>query len=694
MVKNSRTYREISLLYIISLLLSIVTNFIIIIVMRFFGSEMYPFFITLYIWIAAYMLLLSVLLRGIRFDYLSFLSNRNMLIIISILTIGSRAMFLGMNEFISLDSLWYLDFGNFMANGNIPYYDFYFPYPPVFGYFIYLIYILVPSVDSFRILAISFDVLVVILLWRVVVRKSSSSWGNFVGLAYAMLPMSVIESGWNGHFESMVAFFVLLSVYFLLCNRHVLSGVLLGLATATKLFPGLLLPVFVFYFRTWRSRIEFVISTVISALLSLLPFLVPIWLRSDDTTATASFNDTSGIIEIMLKSVFDPTAHPLIITVLLFTGIGFLILAIIIQFLRDNDNDNVLPYNIVSGVFGVVLIAMGMIAGWYPLSLESRLVYWRYPADVGIVRAITAGAAGLVIISMAYRRWKRGELEWVSKETLLILVSTVLLLMLSMTREVFYGWYLLWSIPLLFLLNDRRLFLMAILALLLIYPSYTHDNFNSLGYEEERIWSEEFNSAQGWSKYINRSNSGIPSGVITAETYIDESRGHFSIDTSSVSDAQKLDNVSIVFKKNYAFRVEKETEFVIRLTCSWDPTFGQYADMSLDFFGEDTQGHAIKGTIIPMTSAITNLTNLLWRFSFSSILNCNTSCIIDELVLTVYPVRMGEYRYSIDYMYTTRAGPLNPRYILISITLVTISFAAYVLLNIELHWAVSGKRHC
>ncbi|MBD3405005.1 MAG: DUF2029 domain-containing protein [Candidatus Lokiarchaeota archaeon] len=692
MIESFQTSKNISILYLVSLALSIATNFVIMVFMRLVGSSMYPFFITMYIWTAAYMLLLSVLLRGIRLDYLSSIPEKYILALIIILTISSRTIFLGLTEYISLDSLWYLDFGNFMAHGNLPYSDFYFPYPPVFGYFIYFIYHLLPSVDSFRLLATFFDLLVVLALWKLAKQRTDSQWANFVGLAYAMLPMSIIESGWNGHFEPLVSFFVIISVYFLFLHRAVASGIFLGLATATKFFPGLLLPVFIFYFKTWRKRVEYVFSSVLTAVITILPFVLPALLTPSSGDTATNSSDTPSMIRLLLYSIFDPTSHPLVITLILLAGIGILFVIIIIQLLSGKGKENVLPYNIISGVLGIVLIAMGFIAAWYPLAPESRLVYWRYPADVGMVRGITACAAGLVIISIAFQRWRHGTLKIVSKETLMILTASVVLLMISIAREVFYGWYLLWALPLLFLLVDKRLMLMALLGLLLVYPSYTHDNFNSLGYEEEQIWNDDFTSIQGWNKYVNTSNSGIPTGVISAEAYVNESKGQFYADTTSVSEEFPLGNVSIVFRKDYDFRVEQETEFVIRAKCNWDPAFGRLADISLNFIGHDSENNEINGSIIPRTSIFTNLTNLLWRFSFSSLIDCNTSCTIDRLILTIYPVRIGEYLFSIDYIYTTHAGPLNPRYIFIGTTLITISFIAYVFLNIELARVVRIKK--
>ncbi|MEE9353523.1 MAG: hypothetical protein V3U94_03790, partial [Candidatus Thorarchaeota archaeon] len=173
---------------------SALLNILMAIAMRIVGSSMYPFFILIYVWIAVYAIFLSLILRRNRIAANPIIRKGVSLALLVVLTILVRLVFIGQTELISLDSVWYLDFGKFIQMDMMPYADFYFPYPPVFGYFIVVISNLAPSVDSFRILAALLDGAVLIVLWKIADRHAGPKWASFVALAYSLLPISIIES--------------------------------------------------------------------------------------------------------------------------------------------------------------------------------------------------------------------------------------------------------------------------------------------------------------------------------------------------------------------------------------------------------------------------------------------------------------------------------------------------------------------
>ena len=105
-----------------------------------------------------------------------------------------------------------------MLRGGLPYRDFYFPYPPVFVYVISAIGFLNGGVDAFRIFAVLCDVGILICVWKTMQNRFDNQNIRIVLLAYALLPMSVIESGWIGHFEPLTNLFMLVSIYFFLCS--------------------------------------------------------------------------------------------------------------------------------------------------------------------------------------------------------------------------------------------------------------------------------------------------------------------------------------------------------------------------------------------------------------------------------------------------------------------------------------------
>jgi len=670
----------------ILLAVSVLLNILMAIAMRIVGSSMYPFFILIYTWIAVYAVFLSLILRRNRIVENPLIRKGVSLALLVMLTILVRLVFIGQTELISLDSVWYLDFGKFIQMNMMPYADFYFPYPPVFAYFIVVIFNLAPSIDSFRVLAALLDGAVLIVLWKIADRHAGPKWASFVALAYSLLPISIIESGWNGHFEPLANLFMLLSLWFIFDGRHRLSSLALGLAVATKVYPLLLAPIFFFYIKSWRKRIEFAVVGTSTTALTFLPFIIPVWMRGGTVPpngATPSSSSTD-LFSSLLGFLTSPQYPTLVVSIIVFALVSLGIIMIVRQLAQDNPKSNHRVYHWAVLFAGAVLVVMGLAAALYPLSPLSRYVYWRYPPDIGIVRGASAVFIGSLIMMMGYRGLRKKTTITVSTNSMVLLVSGALLLIMTMSRGVFYGWYLLWPLPMFFLLRNKKLAIFTLLCLLLIYPSYTHDNFASLGFEENRLWQDEFTSMDGWVPYVNISGTGLQPNLVEAGVRSNGGLGEFWFDTSDVSNASRLENVTISYTKSVQIDFNIDIEFVTRMTASWDPTFGRYADISLMYEGHDEYGHRINGTIIPMISLMTNLTFVLWRYSFSIAEVPVNAGTIDNLTLVVYPVRSGYAFYGVDFFYTTYYGLLNPSFFLFMPIHMALALTAYAVLHFEL----------
>ncbi|MHA2383151.1 MAG: glycosyltransferase family 87 protein [Candidatus Thorarchaeota archaeon] len=668
----------------ILMILSAAVNILLALALSVFGSQMYPFFILVYIWIAAYVFFIATLIRRESTSAKPLIQKEVHLVGVIALTILIRSVFLGMSHHISLDSLWYVDFGKFMQMGVVPYTGFYFPYPPVFAYVIFLITSTFQGVEGFRLFAIMMDVGVLIVLWKLVLKEMGSGWASTAAIAYAFLPISVIESGWNGHFEPLANLLLLLALWFLLQQRYRISGAFLGLAVATKIYPLVVFPILFTYIKGWKNRLWFTFSMTLSGFLTFVPIPLLAWTTDiGGAGGTSQSVSTTGLFESLFGFLFTLPFPSDIIAI----GIAIAVVLGVIHLMRlINRNDPVLNaklYRSVTFALGLILIAMGVVAGIYPLLPFSRQVYWRFPIDVGLVRGITTICVGLLILFNANREWTAGLKRHVTPNSLLALVGATSLLFIAMVRQFFYGWYLLWSIPFFLLLRDRRLSYTVILCLLLVYPNYTHDNFASLGFEETRQWHDEFETVGGWSSNVHIIGNKVNVSQVASRVDSDGVNGQFWFDTRNVTNSTYLSNVSFSYTKVVDFDYDETTEFVARIISSWDPPLGRHADLAMSIDGFDATNEPFNGSIITRSSVFTNLTYVLWRYAFMNLASPTNNGTISILTLTIYPVQRVESCYKIDFFYTTYAGLLNPVYFLIIPSLIAIALTAFTILYLE-----------
>jgi hypothetical protein len=674
----------------ITLILSAVLNLTIAIIMSAFGNQMYPFFIILYIWIAVYVFFVVTLIRRETTSERPLIRREFHLAGLVLITVFIRLIFISKPYNISLDALWYLDYGKFMHMGLAPYTGFYFPYPPVFAYFIYAITTVFQGVEGFRLFAIAMDAAVLVVLWKLVQQEVGLKWASTAVLVYAFLPISIIETGWNGHFEPLVSLLILTSLWFLTKQKWGISGGFLSLSIATKIYPMVVYPIFLMYIKDWRNRLWFTICTVFSGVLVFAPILL---FRTSAGAGggvhTTQSTSLFSLFESLVGYLFERTFPVGIITVGLTLSIIVAVIYLMRQIGKDDPLINTRLYWSAIITVGLLIITIGVIACLYAFLPISRLIYWRYPMDIGIVRGVTAVCAGLLITIKAYHEKVDERTKQISRNSLLVLVGAVSLV---------YGWYLLWSIPFLLLMPDKRVSYAVILCLLLIYPNYTSDNFANLGFSEPRQWQDEFDAVDGWTSHVNINGIGVNASLVSTHVDSDGTNGRFWFDTRSVTSDEALHNVSFSFTKEVAFDFQKETDFVTKITSSWDPPFGRYADLSLSIEGTDGGGEPIDGVVIPRTSMFTNLTYTHWRYDFRNLASPTHDGTITLLNLTIYPVQRVDSCYKIDFFYTTHAGVLSPIYFILIPSLIAVALISVVVLNRELEreqrtLATSNKNH-
>ncbi len=123
-------------------------------------------------------------------------------------------------------------------------------YPPVsqLGYWIAALFgrnSILTSVITMRILLILADIGT--FIYGIKVLKLLKLPEKNIGL-YFLNPFIILELTGNLHFEALMAFFLVMSLYYILNKKWIIGGILFGISVNVKLLPLLLVPVFARFF--------------------------------------------------------------------------------------------------------------------------------------------------------------------------------------------------------------------------------------------------------------------------------------------------------------------------------------------------------------------------------------------------------------------------------------------------------------
>ncbi len=152
----------------------------------------------------------------------------------------------------------YAEHGKWLQDGEVPYRDMFSEYPQIPTYLFALPYFIVPSTAGelasyylystlFSFLMLAFLFGTIVLLYKMLPERK---WLAFL----ILLPASLYFT--YNRFDILPAFLCLISLLLLEQRRWVWSAIVLGIATLTKWYPLLLLPVFLSYDYSTRRRLN------------------------------------------------------------------------------------------------------------------------------------------------------------------------------------------------------------------------------------------------------------------------------------------------------------------------------------------------------------------------------------------------------------------------------------------------------
>lgn len=124
-------------------------------------------------------------------------------------------------------------------------------YPPAAQLLFYLITYISPTMTFMKTAMVLFEGLT---MWALVALLAQMGVRREQALLYAWCPMAIWEIAASGHLDSVAMALIALALLFRYRRRPVLTGVFLGLAVMTKLYPIVLLPALMMRSPTSQNR--------------------------------------------------------------------------------------------------------------------------------------------------------------------------------------------------------------------------------------------------------------------------------------------------------------------------------------------------------------------------------------------------------------------------------------------------------
>lgn len=220
---------------------------------------------------------------------------------------------------------------------------------------------------------------------------------------YFLNPFIIIELTGNLHFEGVMLFFLITSLYLLYQKKWVGSAILLGVSVSVKLIPLLLLPL---YFRWFLNNINkgflklFVFHFIVvgTAVLTFTPFLSAQFISNFSETISLwfqSFEFNASIYYIIRWVGFKIIGWNLIETVGKILPVIVILFLLIVSFINNNKTLSELITALLIGISFYFLLST-TVHPWYiatPLLL-SVFTKYRFPIVWSLVVMLSYSAYG------------------------------------------------------------------------------------------------------------------------------------------------------------------------------------------------------------------------------------------------------------------------------------------------------------
>jgi len=539
------------------------------------------FFFTL---LCSQLILVSLLLKSKK------LSKREYSLALLFGLVG-RFLFITKEPLLSFDVNVYSQFAARMMSGETPYLDFYFPYPFSVALLFAAIYFVFSSPLAFKVTFSLIDILNALIIPRVISDNAEKDYGLIASAVYLLVPVTIIEASWNGHFEAVVILFMLLSMYFFLRGHNWKALLFTGLGALIKYVP---IGISVGILRATKGFSRRLLVILFAGATFLLAYLSMILLGSrinvmiqGSTTARMPFYDYSFSAFVQVITGITGTIGS--IALILVGGILFL------GILVEKRVHNMMVSSIVKYSLIIILAIVGLGMVLYPISPFYSQSYWRRLPEI----CFAQGVSLLFLCSVLVAKWE--TLSFTENTHLILFV----LLLLMFYQPVFYAWYVLFLFPiaLLFQSNEARVLL---IVCLLLYPTASVGVFTPA--DSDNMWvfgsdisQDKLNDANiSFSTHDNHSTTiSVADGVLSYQTNSSSTQGYTTRIQWNVTN----------------HRIDPSMILRTRMVSSIDPTFSKPLSISVVCgLYNSSGGEYGEQVLIGGISFISNMTWLTYHY--------------------------------------------------------------------------------
>lgn len=241
-------------------------------------------------------------------------------------------------------------------------------YPPInqLGFFIPALFFsknILGSTIIMRLFIIAGDIGVWWIGPKLLRQLNLSTKGIFL---YLLNPFIIIELTGNLHFEGVMIFFLLWSVYLLLKHKWQWSAVVLALSICVKLIPLIFLPLMLRRLGFRKAFIYCFVTLAVSALL-FAPFLSAAFIQNFGASINLyfqSFEFNASVYYVIRAIGFEVTGYNIIERVGEVLPFVTIALILLVAFFRDNKKDKTLVSSMM-WIMAIYLLLSTTVHPWY-----------------------------------------------------------------------------------------------------------------------------------------------------------------------------------------------------------------------------------------------------------------------------------------------------------------------------------------